>query len=51
MANKNRYKTEIILLTKQGHRTAEDIHKKLKKTYLFVGIGTIYRNLTDLVEE
>lgn len=51
MSNIHRYKTEIIELTKQGHRTAEQIHKKLKKTYFFVGIGTIYRNLTELVNE
>lgn len=51
MANIHRYKNEIINLTATGHRTAEDILKKLRKTYLFVGIGTIYRNLTELVDE
>ncbi len=51
MANHNRYKNEIVLITETGHRTAEEIHKKLKKTYLFVGIGTVYRNLTELVNE
>jgi Fe2+ or Zn2+ uptake regulation protein len=51
MANIHRYKNEIITLTGTGHRTAEDILKKLRKTYLFLGIGTIYRNLTELVDE
>lgn len=51
MSNIHRYKTEIITLTQTGHRTAEEIHKKLKKTYFFLGIGTVYRNLTELVNE
>lgn len=51
MANMHRYKTEIITLTETWHRTAEEIHKKLRKIYFFVGIGTIYRNLTELVNE
>ena len=51
MSNIHRYKTEIIALTQIGHRTAEEILKKLKKNYFFVGIGTIYRNLTELVSE
>ena len=51
MSNIHRYKTEIITLTEKWHWTAEEIYKKLKKTYLFLGIGTVYRNLTELVNE
>lgn len=51
MSNIHRYKNEIISLTQTGHRTAEEIHKKLRRTYLFLGIGTVYRNLTELVNE
>lgn len=51
MANIHRYKLEVIEITKTWHRTAEEIHKKLKRTYLFLGIGTVYRNLTELVNE
>ena len=51
MANISRYKSEIIAFTQTGHRTAEQIHKKLKKIYFFLGIGTVYRNLTDLVDD
>lgn len=51
MSNIHRYKTEIITLTTTGHRTAEDIFKKLRKNYIFLGIGTVYRNLTELVTE
>jgi Fe2+ or Zn2+ uptake regulation protein len=51
MSNIHRYKNEIINLTNTGHRTAEEIHKKLRRTYLFLGIGTVYRNLTELVNE
>lgn len=51
MANIHRYKLEIIEITKNWHRTAEDILKKMRKTYLLIGIWTIYRNLTELVNE
>jgi Fe2+ or Zn2+ uptake regulation protein len=51
MSNIHRYKTEIIALTQTGHRTAEEIYKKIKKYNVFLGIGTIYRNLTELVNE
>ena len=52
MANQNRYKKEIeLLLAKGKHRTAEDIYKQLKKNYMFLGIGSVYRNLTELVEQ
>jgi Fur family peroxide stress response transcriptional regulator len=51
MANMHRYRADIIVLTETGHRTAEELFKELKKTYFFVGIGSIYRNLTELVEE
>jgi len=51
MSNIHRYKNEIISLTQTGHRTAEEIYKKLRRIYLFLGIGTVYRNLTELVNE
>ena len=53
MANQNRYKkeVEILLLKWGGHRTAEQILWELKKQYRFLSIGTIYRNLTALVQE
>lgn len=51
MANMHRYKAEIIALTETWHRTAEQLFKKLKKTYYLLWIWSIYRNLTELVEE
>ncbi len=51
MANVHRYRTDIIALTQTWHRTAEDVFKELKKSYFFIGIGSVYRNLTELVEE
>lgn len=51
MWNVHRYKKEIITLTEEWHWTGEEIYKKLRKTYLFLGIGTVYRNLTELVNE
>ncbi len=52
MANQNRYKTEIVRLLETGkHRHAEQLYKELKKDYLFLGIGTVYRNLQELVDE
>lgn len=51
MANVHRYRADIISLTETGHRTAEEIFKELKKTYYFIGIWSIYRNLTELVNE
>lgn len=51
MANKNRYANEILLLIEWKHLTGDQMHKLLKKTYPFVGIGTVYRNLNQLVEE
>jgi Fur family peroxide stress response transcriptional regulator len=51
MANVHRYRADLISLTETGHRTAEELFKELKKTYFFVGIGSVYRNLTELVEE
>jgi len=50
MPNKHRYQKEILLLCDQWHRTAEDIFKELKKNYFFLGIGTVYRNLQELVD-
>lgn len=51
MPNKHRYKKEITLLCEQWHWTAEEIFNKLKKDYFFLGIGTVYRNLQELVDE
>jgi Fe2+ or Zn2+ uptake regulation protein len=51
MANINQYKRLIVELTETWHWTAELIYKKLKKNHIFLGIGTVYRNLTELVEE
>ncbi len=51
MARHDKYKREIELLCETGHWTAEEVYKKLKKNYLFLGIGTVYRNLTELVNE
>ena len=51
MANVHRYRADIIALTQKGHRTAEAIFTELKKNYFFVGIWSVYRNLTELVEE
>lgn len=51
MPNQHRYKKEIELLCQKWHRTAEQIFKELKKDYFFLGIGTIYRNLQELVDE
>lgn len=53
MANTSRYKSLIQEITAEGHRTAEQIQKALmKKSVLnLVGLGTIYRNLTELVDE
>lgn len=50
MPNKHRYQKEILLICQQWHWTAEDIFKELKKNYFFLGIGTIYRNLQELVD-
>jgi len=51
MPNQHRYKKEIELICKESHRTAEEIFKKLKKDYFFLGIGTVYRNLQELVDD
>ena len=49
--NKNRYKKEILLLCQKWGKTAENVYLSLKKNYPYLGIGTVYRNLTALVEE
>ena len=49
--NKNRYKNEIFLLCKTGPHNADQILKKLKKNYPYLGLGTVYRNLSELVNE
>lgn len=52
MANKNRYKAEITRLLDNGqHWTGEQVYTTLKKDYLFLGIGSVYRNLQELVDE
>ncbi len=51
MVNQHRYWAEIQRICATWHRTAEQIHKELKKTYFFVGIGTIYRTLQEMVNE
>ncbi len=51
MPNKHRYKKEIELICQQWHWTADEIFAKLKKNYFFLGIGTVYRNLQELVDE
>ncbi|MFZ2150883.1 MAG: transcriptional repressor [Candidatus Absconditicoccaceae bacterium] len=49
--NKNRYKNEIVLMCKQGPQNADQILRKLKKYYPYLGVGTVYRNLSELVNE
>ena len=51
MSNKNRYRSEILHMIWDQHFTAQDLHSKLKKVYPFVGLWTVYRNLTELVED
>lgn len=51
MANVNRYKRDILEICETGHWTAEEIHKKIKKYNMFIGVWTVYRNLTELVNE
>lgn len=52
MSNKHRYKPEIQrILETGGHRTADQVLSKLRKTYLLVGKGTVYRSLQELVDE
>ena len=52
MANQNRYKAEITRLLDSGqHWTADQVYTTLKKDYLFLWIGSVYRNLQELVQE
>lgn len=53
MPNTSRYKKLIQDIAAEWHRTAEQIQKALmKKSVLnLVWLGTIYRNLTELVDE
>ena len=51
MANVNHYKKEILEICQNWHWTAEDIYKKIKKYNIFLWIWTVYRNLTELVNE
>jgi len=38
------------LLCQNGYKTADQIFKKLKKNYPNIGIGTVYRNLSELYD-
>lgn len=49
--NKHRYKNEILLLCKTGHKHADQIHNALKKNYQNIWLGTVYRNLNELYQE
>ncbi len=49
--NKNRYKNEIFLLCKYAPHNADQILKKLRKNYPYLGLWTVYRNLSELVNE
>lgn len=52
MANQNRYQKEIeLLFAKEWHLTAEQVYKALKKHYLFLGVWSVYRNLSQMVEK
>lgn len=51
MANQNRYQAEILRIVWDHHLTAQSIHQQLKKTYFFVWIGTIYRNLQEMADQ
>lgn len=51
MANVSRYKRDIMTICETGHRTAEEVLKEIRKHSLFIGLGTVYRNLTELVQE
>jgi Fur family peroxide stress response transcriptional regulator len=51
MANMNRYEREIFLHVQDWeHWTADLLYKKLRKTYLFLSRGTVYRNLESLYQ-
>lgn len=48
----NRYEKEILLHLQDGnHRIADDLYKLLKKDYLLLSRGTIYRNLESLYKK
>jgi len=49
--NKHRYKNEIILLCKAGHKNADQIFSELKKNYPNIWLGTVYRNLNELYQD
>ena len=49
--NKHRYKQEILLLCKEGHKNADQIHSALKKNYPNIGLGTVYRNLNEMYKD
>lgn len=51
MVNKHRYKQEILHMIWDNHVTAQQLHNKLQKVYPYIGLGTVYRNLTELVDE
>ena len=49
--NKNRYKTEILLLCDKSWKTAEQLYLSLKKQYPLLWLWTVYRNLAELIKE
>lgn len=53
MANTNRYLSIIIDLCQEWHWTAEQVHIALRNRYprALTSLGTVYRNLTALVNE
>jgi Fe2+ or Zn2+ uptake regulation protein len=51
MSNVHRYRNEIIAITDTWHRIADEILHKLKETYPLIGVGSVYRNLNELVED
>ncbi len=51
MTNKHRYKQEILIMIGNDHTTAQLLHQKLRRIYPSIGLWTVYRNLTELVDE
>ena len=53
MSNTNRYKDYILQICQEWHRTAEQIHSNISNKYpwSFIWLWTVYRNLTELVND
>ena len=49
--NKHRYIKEILHLLEGKHLSSDEIFKKLKKTYPLLWIWTVYRNLSELIDD